>query len=79
MIKGILKPWAGNRHGDPRQLRHEAASLDRSAREQRENAVRLRAEAGLCDEAADRMIDAACDYRQWAKETETAKESDDGE
>jgi len=62
------KPWAGNRMGDPRQLIHEAINLEAMADERRREAVRLRAIATEEEAAADRMYDAAGDYRRWVVE-----------
>jgi hypothetical protein len=66
--KTTEKPWAGNRLGDPRQLLHEAAALSALAGQRRCEAVRLRAIAYEEEMAADRMDEAAADYRKWVKE-----------
>lgn len=67
-----VKPWAANRLGDPRQLLHEAAQLERTAEDRRREAKRLRAIAKAEEDAAERIDEAARDYRQWVKERETA-------
>lgn len=67
-----VKPWARNRLGDPRQLLHEAAQLERTAEDRRREAKRLRAIATAEEGAAERIDEAARDYRRWAKERETA-------
>ena len=51
--------------GDPRQLIHEAINLEAKADERRREAVRLRTIATEEEAAADRMYDAAGDYRRW--------------
>lgn len=61
------KPWAGNRNGDPRQLLHEAAVLERRAKGRRKAAQEMRKEAVNADREARRMEYAAADYREWAK------------
>lgn len=64
-------PWAGNRYGDPRQLVHEANALEADARGRREHANYLRRMAVECEAAADRLDDAARDYREWARQETT--------
>lgn len=62
------KPWAHNRGGDPRQLLHEADQLDVMSDMRRKDAARLREQAVAADVAADRLAEAARDYRAWAQE-----------
>lgn len=64
------KPWSGNRFGDPRQLAYEADKLEQDARGRRAHANYLRRIASEADAAANRLDEAARDYRQWAKARE---------
>ena len=64
------KPWAGNRSGDPRQLVYEADKLEQDARGRRAHANYLRRIADEADAEADRLDEAASDYRKWAKTRE---------
>jgi hypothetical protein len=62
------KPWAGNRIGDPRQLLHEAKNLEVMVAVRRREVKRLRAIADEDERGAERMEEAARDYRAWASE-----------
>jgi hypothetical protein len=62
--------WEGNRHGDPRQLRHEAAHYELMAKQLRKDAETLRKAAVVSEGYAAHYDQVVSDYLKWADEKE---------